>query len=877
MMGYLKWQDVGKILGSTASIILVIIGIFNLSGMSYTVPQDITCGTDCYSELWVNSTYWEIKVEHAGLDKDIIFKKQSTSRTLWVNLDRVDEFIPTNPDVKVEIMLRTTSKYATIKHEEYGYLRPLKDGDYLVKRQNKNNPNGWKLYIHGSKEAWQTVKWGMDLDSLLMQNIEFDPVWIGEEKDKIINSHIFADGSIGSENFNVTYEHGNLKANYLGHYIELVPFVEGSLEAKQPFLMDSKALPFEKIDKVSYEYNITTSIPENKDYLGFTFNTDLKNIEVENSTIRFGDGESFQITFDFSIFDKESIGYVLNDKEVRIDVKGKTSVDIDPTVTFSTADVENIGLASLDANSFVVGWCDETANTVDFLIYDTNGTAKISKVTVDAAVTSCGWYSNSEVSVSALNSTTFVIGWYDRGAGDFLFSIYDSSGNLVTGPITVESEAPASFSVSVSAFNSTHFVIGWNLRDTVTPAYHTKFSIYDSSGNLVTGPIVADNDNGADSYAVSVSTFNSTAFVIGWFDGNGDDITFSIYDSSGNLKVGPIDADSDAGASSRRVSVSAFNQTSFVIGWYDDTTDSETMSFSTYDSSGTKISGPTDVDETLASASRSSVSVSALNSTTFVIGWYDSTDQDATFAVYSAGTLSAGPTDSSTTALNLQIVSSYQTAIDIGFCEQNFIQAFVVSDSVSNWTSYHSDGTVWDGVCAPPEDETPPTYSLNSTNSTVVSTPCLFQLEWDDDTDLTTSGGHIFSTNNTGVWANASWTVFDTTPDNATAISTLNSTIGTVVGWKFYANDTAGNWNTSVIYTLTTTSAGDSCDYVSGDWNIDCSENCDIDTATDVGGNDIYFTGTGTITQSEDVTNFGMALKPVTCHLIIVGGKKWGG
>ena len=185
MKAYLKWQEAGKYLtGGTISVIIVLVAIFNLSGMSYTIPPDITCGEDCYSEVHVNSTYWSIQVEHSD-DKPVIYKKQSTSRTLWVNLDKIGEFIPTNPEVFVEVMIRTTSKYAIINHPEYGYLRPLKDGDYLVKRQNKNNPNGWKIYIHGEKEAFQTVKWGLELESLMMQDITFDPEWIGEE-DKIV-------------------------------------------------------------------------------------------------------------------------------------------------------------------------------------------------------------------------------------------------------------------------------------------------------------------------------------------------------------------------------------------------------------------------------------------------------------------------------------------------------------------------------------------------------------------------------------------------------------------------------------------------------------------------------------------------------------------
>lgn len=180
--GYLKWQEVAKILGTSASLILVIVGILNLSGMSYNIPPDIVCGEDCYSEIWVNSTYWEVCAEHSG-DAPIIYKKMTRSRRLWVNLNRIEEFIPTNPEVDVEIMVRTTSRYATVKHPEYGYLRPLKDGDCFIKRKSqKYYPYGYKFYIHGSKEAFQTVKWGLNLESLLMQDIKLDPVWIGEEK-----------------------------------------------------------------------------------------------------------------------------------------------------------------------------------------------------------------------------------------------------------------------------------------------------------------------------------------------------------------------------------------------------------------------------------------------------------------------------------------------------------------------------------------------------------------------------------------------------------------------------------------------------------------------------------------------------------------------
>lgn len=176
-----KWQDIAKYgSGGSIALLLVLVGILNMSGMSYTIPSDQVC-TDCYDIVHVNSTIWEIKVEHAG-SKDIVFAKQMSSRTRWVNLDRIDEFIPTNPKVKTEILVPTTKKYATINHPTFGYLRPLKDGDTLIARQNANNPDGDWFVIHG-ETGGETVKWGLELENWLMKDISFDPVWFGSGDD----------------------------------------------------------------------------------------------------------------------------------------------------------------------------------------------------------------------------------------------------------------------------------------------------------------------------------------------------------------------------------------------------------------------------------------------------------------------------------------------------------------------------------------------------------------------------------------------------------------------------------------------------------------------------------------------------------------------
>ena len=69
----------------------------------------------------------------------------------------------------------------------------------------------------------------------------------------------------------------------------------------------------------------------------------------------------------------------------------------------------------------------------------------------------------------------------------------------------------------------------------------------------------------------------------------------------------------------------------------------------------------------------------------------------------------------------------------------------------------------------------------------------------------------------------------------------------------------------------------DTCTYTSGDWNIDCADNCVISSPVDVGGNDIFITGTGTFVTTANITNFGNLFIKGTdssnkCEVTCIGG-----
>ena len=100
-------------------------------------------------------------------------------------------------------------------------------------------------------------------------------------------------------------------------------------------------------------------------------------------------------------------------------------------------------------------------------------------------------------------------------------------------------------------------------------------------------------------------------------------------------------------------------------------------------------------------------------------------------------------------------------------------------------------------------DTVAPTYTGAAHSSTEAGESTTFSIQYNDTVALNTSGSYIFSTNNTGAWVNNSAVPWTATPQYANSTKTLNSTHDTIVGYRWYATDAAGNINNTPIYTLT--------------------------------------------------------------------------
>ena len=121
--------------------------------------------------------------------------------------------------------------------------------------------------------------------------------------------------------------------------------------------------------------------------------------------------------------------------------------------------------------------------------------------------------------------------------------------------------------------------------------------------------------------------------------------------------------------------------------------------------------------------------------------------------------------------------------------------------SVSGVCSYScNSGYVWNGTnCT----YTSPSYSSNSTNSTLAGTSIQFRLKWQSETSLSKAILSIW--NGSAPWVNITpWCSLSGTSDWCNVTTVVNSTVGATIWWNQYANDSANNWTTSENFSFVT-------------------------------------------------------------------------
>lgn len=916
-MDYLKWQDIPnyvKSIGGSIGMLSLIVLVFNLAGMRYVVPKDITCGTDCYSEVWVNSTYWEIKVEHSG-DMPMMYKKVANSRTLWVNLDKVDMFIETNPEVEVEIMVRTTSRYATIKHPEYGYLRPIKDGDFLVKRKSeKYNPNGWKFYVHGSKEAIQTVKWGMNLDSLFSPAIDFDPKWIGKESPEVIrgdncNDYYNTDTKTGTVVLgafpkHVRYEGKCTDIKTIPSLKALGRFEAVYLQEDKDFKITVKDFNYTHIDfdiEALNEKELNKQIPikiDNVETASFSldavgikavYEPELDNVFNHNYT--FGKAST---TIHLADPDTENMEDAYVDKAYPNDPHDEDNLWVWNDDAYNQRIYTKYNLTSIFPTFVIINNAElfmyaalntATWNTSLHHITDHNWDGHDeADITFNNQVCGANFDDSSDCNLTAEN-ITYVSGagvWYGFNVTRII-KLEHSYGNNNVSMVLKSPEDDAGI----------EYLKFWDKEyGTVSLRPHLNIS-YTRDPDTI-GPMWLIGQNGTNStlagsdvlhYVNWTDTLdNGTAaylssYVFSFWNGSNTTSCAGTLDCSAYLTEASCENCSQCDWTTVEENFIDFETYETDYGDYD-YDDGDAGCDWLRDQDGTPSSGTGPQPQGSAPGAAGTDYYVFVESSSgqcdngeqaylwldkeIDLDTYPNTNVSFYYSMYGAnmGTLNVQLNTSGTwttiwtisgnqgadpvwTSKNLSL-SDYSGKVVVRFEYDRTASGYwgdIALDHI-NVSQWEYTGCVEGGSCS----------------------ACIIE---ECDTNCSVAGCSVLTQefiNNSVVYFN------DDTWSNVT--KTINSTTGATIKWKIYANDSYNNWNVTDEWSYTTTSvAGDTCDYSSGDFEVDCSEYCTVDTDTDTGNNDMILTGVGTVFVDADITTRHI-IKSGGCHIVKSGGKK---
>jgi hypothetical protein len=242
-------------------------------------------------------------------------------------------------------------------------------------------------------------------------------------------------------------------------------------------------------------------------------------------------------------------------------------------------------------------------------------------------------FGSSPIASFNIQTKQFLVGFMTNNS---LCSLYDMTGSLVTGPITIlnSNDNPIAFSAPVSCYNSVsnQFLIsyvGWH-GDT-----STYFSILDQHLNSLVGPVELVNPSDDLNTKIVSCCYNSISnqYLIVWTSACSY-AYFVILDASGNIVVDRTEINGLSVSDGRGVYVS-YNATNnqYFFTWQDNVT--SYPYFAIYDAVGSVVIAPTIINNT--TVSYTTFVTSAYNSTNnqYMVVWNDTND-NAYFVIYDA-------------------------------------------------------------------------------------------------------------------------------------------------------------------------------------------------------------------------------------------------
>ena len=357
-------------------------------------------------------------------------------------------------------------------------------------------------------------------------------------------------------------------------------------------------------------------------------------------------------------------------------VSGTTISSYGAENVFNSATTDYISVAVLDSTHFVVGYRDSGNSEYGTAIVGAVSGTTISSYGAENVFNSA---ITNYISVATFDSTHFVVGYRDSGNLNYGTAIVgEVSGTAISsyGAENVFNSASTNY-ISVATLDSTHFVVGY--RDYGNLNYGTAI-VGEVSGTTISSYGAENVFNSDTALHISVAVLDSTHFVVGYRDyGNLEYGTVIIGEVSGTTISSYGAKNVFNSAITNYISVATFDSTHFVVG-YRDSGNSDYGTAIVGEVSGTTISSY-GAENVFNSAITNYVSVAALGSTHFVVGYQDSGNSNHGTATIGAVEI----IEPSYTTISLH--STYPEKIYTNYTGTIFVNYIVESDNPLNLSS----------------------------------------------------------------------------------------------------------------------------------------------------------------------------------------------
>ncbi|MEM4330983.1 MAG: hypothetical protein QW273_03175, partial [Candidatus Pacearchaeota archaeon] len=467
---------------------------------------------------------------------------------------------------------------------------------------------------------------------------------------------------------------------------------------------------------------------------------------------------------------------------------------VDPTFNVSNYSSRDIALTVLDNRTFVLAFVGN--NSLSFIVYDTNGTNLTSPIVVDPTMNE-----NSRVSLSTINESAFLIGWFDGPSRNISYAAYYRNGtNFISARQAevggvVGATGTQAIDVDIQDFGDVFHFCYMDVDENQADLRIINYSV------LGTGTeITIDNNARPESVSqniISCEAINGSLLVYTWFDDQSNDASYAVLNKQGAFVVSGTDFDSAIGETAQ-IAVTTLNRDRFVGAWFDiGGGDTGSIEFSIIYWNGSVIVADQFVEANAGSTSRLALTpietpLSSIDA--FVLAWVDSDSSTIKATVYNAtGSLLYGPyviaSDYNTSSLLFHIYAK-DPSKNISLCPGKYIFSYTNNQGKIVFKTLNIDGSDWSGVCEE-ADTTPPIVNLISpVNNSIINSSLDFKF--------------IFNVSDESLVSNCSLFIDDEVKQASTSITReKNQTFFQYVSnglhsWKVGCFDEFGNYGESL-------------------------------------------------------------------------------